>query len=119
MRRVRVLALCAAALARCGAAEAPGPRMDDLSRRTLEAWHAKEHHLGRAGVKHARCTLEATLPGPAGAPCTTRGALLWDGKRARTTWDDEELVGAADYDVRDWCDFWFGSWWSAPRFEGV
>lgn len=112
MRRAPVL--CAIALAACGSPDAPGPRMDDLSRRTLDAWFGMEHHLGRAGVRHARCTLELTLAGP---PRTTMGALLWDGERSRTSWEDEEIVGAADYDLMDWCQVWFEDWWSMPCFR--
>lgn len=93
--------------------------MDGLSRETLRTWQDKEHHLGRAGVRRATCTLEIAIAGPEGVPRTTRGALLWDGRSARTRWDDEELVGAADYDVNDWCESWFGSWWNAPHLRDV
>ncbi|MFI5401571.1 MAG: hypothetical protein ACHQ1G_01445 [Planctomycetota bacterium] len=126
MRRV---SLGIVVLAVLGCAEEPDnpalPEMDDLARKTMKAWDAKEYHLGRAGVKRATCTVEATLPRSFGiqdakAPPTTKGVFLWDGEKAKIRWEDEERGHEADYgslSARELCASWFEPWWKS--FKGL
>jgi hypothetical protein len=107
------------------------PEMDDLARKTIEAWDAKEYHLGRAGVKRATCAVDVTLPSYLGVARTFKGAFLWDGVQAGTRWPDDglddEAWGEADWGgeadrgdlgLSDWCDSWrVDPWWKGQRFR--
>lgn len=122
-------------LAAVGCAEEPGDpalaEMDDVARKAIEAWDAKEYHPGRAGVKRATCTVDVTLPSYLGVARAVKGAFLWDGERARTSWPDDGLDDEAwgesdwgqeaergDLGLADWCDSWrIDPWWKDQRFR--
>jgi len=131
MRSCVVFGIVAFAACAEDAADPRLPEMDDLARRTMAEWDAKEYHLGRAGVKRATCAVDVTLPSYLGVGRTVKGAFRWDGVQASTRWPDDGLDDEAwgetdwggeadrgDLGLSDWCETWrIDPWWKGQRFR--
>ena len=81
------------------AAKAPAKpvEMDEAARSLLDAWEKKLYQPGRAGVKKATCSIQATVQHPKfPKPLQATGQFRWDAGAAesgRLAWD-HEVAGA-------------------------